>query len=137
MAISPMLNDIVDFQLVVNGVVGDERIGCLVIAPSLTYQAARFMDPEIAVKHNTLFQYFQNKVGGVDDPNAYNYFAVMLPNGKSEVIGYPWVNDPTFKTIQGRTRTITVNNWEEKMDAPMKKFLRDLGATYTTHDVTR
>lgn len=136
MAISPMTNDIVDFQLVVNGVVGDERKGCVVIVPDMTYQAARMMDPEIAVKHSSLFNYFKDKVGGVDNPSSYRYFAIQLPNGNPEVIGIPWVNDATFKTIQGRTKTITITNWQENFNGPVAKALRDLGATYTSHEQT-
>lgn len=134
MAIAPMLNDIVNFQLVQNGIVGDERTGATVLAPSMTYQVARFIDPEIAAKHAALFPYFKEKVQGVDDPNGYQYFTIQLPNGRTEVIGYPWVNDVTFVTVKGRTRTYVVSNFEEKMNAPLAKALRDLGATYTTHD---
>ena len=134
MAISPTINDIVDFQLVVNGVLGDERTDCVVSADKMSYQVARMMDQEIAVKHSNLFQYFKNKVNGVDNPNAYNYFAVTLPNGKTEVIGYPWVNEATFKTIEGRTKTFTITNYQEKMSGPLAKALRDLGASYTTHE---
>jgi len=131
--ISPMLNDIVDFQLVTNGVLGDERTDCTIIVPSMTYQAARLMDPEIVVKHQALYSYFQSKVPG-DDPSSYQYFSVQLANGAMEVIGYPWVNEPTFKVVQGRTRTIVITNWQEKMASPTAKFLRDLGASYTSHD---
>ncbi|CAG27114.1 hypothetical protein PPEV_gp020 [Pseudomonas phage EL] len=136
MAVTPRLNDIVDFQLVRNGILGDERVGVLVISASMTYQAAKAMDPQINVKHSNLFQYFQNKVGGVDDPSKYPYFAVQLTNGQFEVIGVPWVNDATFKTIEGRIRTYTITNYQESMAGPIANMLRNLGASYTVHDTT-
>lgn len=136
MAISPMTNDIVDFQLVVNGINGDERKDCTVIVPDMTFQAARLMDQEIAVKHSQLFNYFKDKVGGVDNPAAYKYFAIQWPNDKVEVIGLPWVNESTYKTVQGRIKSFTVTNWQENMNGPLSKALRDLGARYTSHEST-
>lgn len=136
MAIQPQQNDVVDFQLVVNGINGDERTDCVVIVQSMNYQAARLMDPEIAVKHANLYQYFKDKVNGIDNPNAYGYFAIRRPNDTVEVIGIPWVNDATFKTIEGRTKTYTITNYQEKMSGPIAKALRDLGATYSSHEST-
>jgi len=137
MAITPMTNDIVDFQLVVNGINGDERTDCVVIVPDMTYQAARLMDPEIAVKHANLYDYFKDKVGNVNNPAAYKYFAIQRPNDTMEVIGIPWVNDATFKVIEGRTKTFIITNYQEKMNGPLAKALRDLGASYTSHETTR
>lgn len=137
MAIKPLMNDIVDFQYVRNGIVGDEQRGCLVIGPELTYQAARSFSPEIAVKHAALFPFFQDKVNRVNDPSVYKYFMMQLPNGNIEVVGYPWVNDETFKTILGRNRIYSISNFSEKMAGPLAKLLKDLGCTYTFNDVDR
>lgn len=136
MAIAPLVNDIVDFQLVVNGILGDERKGAVVIAQDLLYSAARLMDPQLQVKHTNLFQYFASAVGNVNDPSAYRYFAVQLANGSMEVIGIPWVNESTFRVVQGRTAIYTINNFEERMRPALAKFLRDLGATYTQTELT-
>lgn len=95
------------------------------------------MDQQINIKHTNLFAYFKDKVNGVDDPNAYRWFAVMLANGQMEVIGYPWVNESTYKVVAGRTRSYVITNFEQLMEGPLHKALRDLGATYTYNDVTR
>ncbi|MNM27103.1 hypothetical protein D3C81_375870 [compost metagenome] len=137
MAISPVTNDIVDFQLVKNGIVGDARTGAVVIVGDMTYQAAKTMDQQLNIKHTNLFAYFKDKIGGVDDPAAYRYFAVQLTNGQMEVIGYPWVNESTYKIVKGRTRSYTFTNFEMAMEGPLHKVLRDLGMTYTYNDVTR
>lgn len=131
MAIVPLMNDVVDFQLVINGINGDERRGCLVIVPSMTLQGAQLMDPEVASKHTNLFPYFKDKVNGVDNPNAYSYFGIQLPNGKLEVIGIPWVNDATYKAITTRICTYVITNFDEKMRGPLAQRLKELGASYT------
>lgn len=137
MAISPVTDDIVDFQLVKNGIIGDARVAAKVIVGDMTYQAAKMMDQQINIKHTNLYAYFKDKVNGVDDPNGYRYFAVMLANGQMEVIGYPWVNESTYKVVAGRTRSYVITNFEQLMEGPLHKALRDLGATYTYNDVTR
>lgn len=137
MAISPQVGDIVDFQLVQNSIIGGPHTGVAIVVGKMSYQAAKAMDQQLNIKHTSLFPWFKDKVNGVDDPNAYNYFAIQLANGKLEVIGYPWVNDATFKTIEGRTRTYTFTNFEMNMEGPLHKFLRDVGMTYTYNDVTR
>lgn len=134
MAIDPRTNDIVDFQLVQNGILGDGRVDVAVTASGLTYETAKLIDPQLNVKHTALFQYFQSKVGGVDNPAAYQYFAVRDSNGSVEVIGIPWVNETTFKVVVGRIRNYSFNNWQEKFEAPFHKFLRDMGISYTYSD---
>lgn len=133
----PLKNDIVDFQLVRNGIVGDERRGCTVIVGDMTYQAAKMMDPSVDTKHTALYPFFMEKVNNVDNPNVYSFFAIQLPNGQFDVIGLPWVNEDTFRTVEGRTRTYIITNFEMRMDGPIAKLLRDLRATYTSTDVTR
>lgn len=135
MAIRPLINDIVDFKYVMAGIIGDEERGCVIISPELTFQAARLIAPEIVVKHANMFSYFADKVNQNNDPAAYNYFLIRRPNDSIEVIGYPWVNDDTFKTIAGRIRIYNINNYSEKMAGPINKLLADLGASYTYNDV--
>lgn len=134
MAINPMVNDTIDFQLVVNGINGDARKGATIITGLMSYQAALFMDQELASKHANLFAYFKDKVGGVDDPSIYQYFAIRNVNDKMEVIGVPWINEDTYRTVKSRTRTYVIVNFEEKMDAPFAKFFKDMGANYTYVD---
>lgn len=131
MIINPMVNDVIDFQLVVNGVNGDARKGATIITGLMSYQAALFMDQELASKHANLFAYFKDKVGGVNDPSLYQYFAIKNVNDRMEVIGIPWINDDTYRVVASRTRTYVIVNFEEKMDAPFTKFLKDMGANYT------
>jgi len=135
--IKPLLNDIVDFKYVQAGIIGDEERGCTIIAPELTFQGARALSPEIVVKHASLFPYFASKVNQNNDPGAYSYFMIRRPNDSIEVIGYPWVNEDTFKAILGRTRIYNLSNFNEKMAGPIAKLLNDLGATYTFNDVDK
>lgn len=124
----PKKGDRVSFSLVVSGINGDERTGLLVDAADIGYTTAILIDPGLNVKHNNLFPYFKNKVNGVEDPSVYNYIVLKLPNGSPEVIGVPWIQDSTFKFIEGVRRVVTIENWRQEWDAPMRTFYASLGA---------
>lgn len=130
MAIAVKTGDIVSFQLVINGINGDERVQVKVASASINYQAARMIDPQLAVKHVALYPHFQDKVQGNDDPAAYDY---MLVQGldQLEVIGIPWIQESTFKLINTREALCTITNFREEFRAPFETFLSNLGATYT------
>lgn len=132
MAIStPKSGDIVSFQLVQNGLLGDERSQVKVAAADMDYQAAKLIDPQLNVKHTTLFPYFQGAVGGIDNPNQYKYVAFQLANGQVEVIGIPWIKESTYRIVEGRIADLQVTNFREEFRGPMQTFLANLGATYT------
>lgn len=129
--INPKSGDIVSFQLVVNSVNGDERVQVTVIAGDINYQAAMLMEPQIGLKHTALFPYFDDKVGFVNDPSKYNYMAVQWANGKIEVIGIPWIQESSYRIVDGRIADLAITNFREDFRAPLKTFLANLGATYT------
>lgn len=133
--IHPIMNDIVDFKYVQSGIIGDEERGCVIISPEMSFQAARLIAPEIVVKHANLFPYFGDKVNQNNDPGAYSYFLIKRPNDSVEVIGYPWVNEDTFKTVSGRIRIYNISNFNEKMAGPIAKLFADVSASYTFNDV--
>ena len=128
----PKKGDIVSFQLVINGVNGDERVDVKVDG-LINYQVARMIDPQLAVKHAALYPYFSTKVGNVDDPSKYDYMVVQGRNGQVEVIGIPWIQDATFRIIDGRTATVLIDNWREDFRAPLKTFMANLGANMILH----
>lgn len=132
--IVPKEGDIVDFQLVQNGIFGDKRIGVKVLSPPQDYLSAKFADPQLDSKHTALYPYFASKVGNVDDPTAYKYITVLTnpDTGAVEVIGVPWILESTYKTVTSRTATYVVQNFREEFRAPIQKFLTDLGAKFTT-----
>jgi len=137
MAIKPAVGDVVSFQYVQNGVIGDPQSGVKVVVDRMTLEAARGIDPQVVTKHTNLFPYFKDAVKGVDDPNAYYYFAIQLPNGTLQVVGVPWVNEATFKIINARTRTYVLTNFDASMEAPLHRFLEDIKATYTFSEVSK
>lgn len=122
--------DIIDFQLVQNGIHGDDRVGVKVVG-IVTYEVARSIDTELYQKHVALFPYFRDKVGDVDDVTRYDFILVSDVEGGIEVIGTPWVNESTLKIIDGRNAYININNWREEFRAPVLTFLAGLGASYT------
>lgn len=124
----PTKGDIVTFQLVVNTVNGGERLDVTVDAVNIGYSTAIFVDPELNSKHANLYPYFKDKVQGVNDPTAYNYLVLKGRNGKLEAVGIPWILDSSFKLIQGRRATITIENWQEAWDGPMRTFFAGLNA---------
>lgn len=125
--------DIVSFQLKHNGILGGERPQSVVESSSTSYEVARMIDPEVHVKHTSLYPYFKNdaSVNNVDDPNIYEYLILKTIEGKLEVIGIPWINESTFTLIDGRTCRIEVENFKEEFRAPIRTFLSNLGAAYT------
>jgi hypothetical protein len=127
--VKPVTGDIVSFQLVQNGIIGDERVDVKVDGV-LRYQTAKQIDPELNVKHNSLFPYFRNDVNNIDDPSVYDYVALVGRNGQLEVIGLPWINASTFRNIQGRIATLSIDNWREDFAGPVKTFMTSLGASY-------
>lgn len=129
--INPKSGDKVSFQLMVNGVNGDERVQVTVIASDINYQAATLMEPQLVLKHTALFPYFDEKVGFVNDPSKYNYMAVQWANGRIEVIGIPWIQESSWRIVDGRIATLQITNFREEFRAPIKTFLANLGATYT------
>lgn len=123
-------NDIISFQLVQNGLVGDERID-VVVTGVVKYAIARMIDTSLAIKHANLYPYFKAKVNDVDDPSGYEYLTVTGRNGVVEVIGLPWINDSTMRIIDGRVATIQISNWREEFRGPLKTFMASMGANFT------
>lgn len=130
--VKPVTGDIVSFQLVQNGILGDERVDVKVDGV-LRYQTARQIDPELNTKHNNLYPYFRNEVNNVNDPSSYDYVALVGRNGALEIIGLPWINSSTFRTIEGRIATLAIDNWRTDFEGPLKTFMTSLGASYTIH----
>lgn len=128
---TPKSGDIVSFQLVQNGLLGDERTQVRVSAADMDFQTAKLIDPQLNVKHITLFPYFKDAVGGVDNPANYKYAAFQAANGAVEVIGIPWIKDSTYRIVDGRIATLQITNFREEFRGPMLTFLANLGATYT------
>lgn len=125
--VKPSRGDIISFQLVQNGVIGDERVE-VKVAGILDYEIARKIDPELARKHVNLYPYFKEKVNNIDDPSIYGYISVVGRNGESEIIGLPWIQDSTYKVIDGRIATMSIDNWREDFRAPIQTFMANLGA---------
>lgn len=125
----PSKGDIVSFQLVVTNINGGERLDVTVDAVKIGYSTAIFVDSQLNAKHANLYPYFKDKVKGVNDPAAYDYLVVKGRNGQLEAIGIPWILDSSFKIIEGRRCTITIENWQEGWDAPARTFFAGLGAS--------
>lgn len=128
--IEPIRGDIVDFALENGSIIFPSREGVIVTAV-MDYETARLVNPELSAQHQAMFPYFKDKVGGVNDPAAYNYMAFKNPNGKIEVIGTPWVKDSTYKTVSTRIATYVINPFKEEYRAPIQTFLSNLGVSYT------
>lgn len=126
--VNPSRGDIISFQLVQNGIVGDERVDVKVGGGQLDFELARKIDPELARKHANLYPYFKTKVNNIDDPSVYGYISVTSRNGESEIIGLPWIMDSTYKVIDGRIATMSIDNWREDWRAPIQTFMANLGA---------
>lgn len=129
--ITPNTGDIVDFELVNTSILFSKRSGVAVTAGSIKFDTAKLISPDIASRHTAIFPYFKDKVDNVDDPNAYDYMAFRNLNGQVEVIGIPWINEQTYKTITTRVANIVITNFQESYRAPIQTFLTNLGASFT------
>ena len=128
--ITPVIDDIVDFQLVQSGIVGDQRTD-VKVSGTLDYNTARMIDPSIQSKHTALYPYFKDKVQNVNDPSVYKYMTCINNNGVTEVIGIPWILDSSYTVVDGRVATIVIANWREDWRSVTETFLSNLGANYS------
>lgn len=135
MAINPKKGDVVSFQFVQNGLIGDGKRGVRVDG-ELNYNIARAIDPEVNVKHRMLYPYFQEKVGRIDDPTAYGYIGIVNPDGKLEVVGIPWILESTFQFVQTMRNSLNITNWQPSWEPALKTFMAGLGANYTSNVFT-
>lgn len=123
--------DIVNFDMIRSGIFGDQYKGAIVSA-ICDYNTARIVDPDINAKHANFYPFFRDKVDNVDNPTIYKYMILQLDKTVSKlvVIGFPWINQDSLKTIESRYATVIVQNFQEYHRAPLKDFLENLGVTY-------
>lgn len=128
--INPKKGDIISFQFVKNGLIGDGKVQ-VKVEGDMNYRMAKAIDPELNVKHQMLYPYFQEAVGGVNDPTAYGYIGIVNTNGELEVIGIPWILASSFSYVQSRRAMINVTNWREEFRTPWETFAAGLGLSWT------
>lgn len=123
--------DIVNFDMIRPGIFGDQYKGAIVSA-ICDYNTARYVDPDINSKHANFYPFFKDKVDNVDNPGVYKYMVLQLDKTVSKliVIGFPWINQDSLKTLQTRYATIIIRNWQEAYKGPTIDFLEGLGAAY-------
>lgn len=129
-SIKPERGDIVSFQLVSTDILGEGRIDVQVDSV-LNYKTASRLDRDLNRKHANLYPLFKEAVNNVDDPSVYSYIAIIGRNEELEIVGIPWINASTYKTIDGRIATISIDNWRADWEAPYRRFMADLGANFT------
>lgn len=124
--------DIIDFDMIRPGIFGDQYKAAL-ISGIVDYNTARMIDPEINAKHANFYPFFQSSVDNVNNPNVYSYLVLQLDVTKSNliVIGYPWINPASLKTISSRYATVIIRNFQEHQRAPLVDFLKNLNVEYT------
>lgn len=133
--VNPKKGDVISFQFVKNGLIGDGKQGVKVVG-DVEYSVAKAIDPELNVKHQQLYPYFKDAVGNVNDPATYDYVSIMNANGVLEVIGIPWILASSFTYVQNIRRIINVLNWQPAWQPALESFMAGLGANYTTNDFT-
>lgn len=130
--VNPKKADVISFQFVRNGLIGDGKLGVKVVG-DVEYSVAKAIDPELNVKHQQLYPYFKDKVGNVNDPTAYDYISIMNTNGQLEVIGIPWILDSSFSYVQSMRNMINVTNWQPAWQPALETFMAGLGANWTSN----
>lgn len=124
--------DIVNFDMVRPGIFGDQYRNMTISAVG-DYNLARNIDPEINAKHASFYPFFKDTVDNVNSPSIYDY--LILQTSKTDptlvVIGVPWINQTTLKTITSRYATIVINGFQEYHRSPVTDFLNNLNVSYT------
>lgn len=125
-------DDIINFDMIRPGIFGDQYKGAIVDG-IIGFNSARYIDPEIFQKHANFYPFFKDKVDNVDDPQVYDYLSLRLNkmDPKLTIIGIPWINQDTLKTIQSRHATVIIQHFQEFHRAPLNDFLKNLNVTYT------
>lgn len=130
--VNPSKGDRISFQFVKMGIIGSGKTGVKVTG-TLEFSIAKAVDPELVVKHRQLYPYFQNDVGNVDDPSAYDYISIINANGIQEIIGIPWILASSFTFVQTMRNMINVTNWQPSWEPALQTFMAGLGANYTSN----
>lgn len=130
--INPKKGDIISFQFVMNGLIGNGKEQ-VKVEGDVNYAMAKAIDPEIDVKHQALYHYFAASVGNVDDPSAYPYIGILNQDGRVEMIGIPWILESTFKFSASERAIIAVPRWQEKHRPAFTTFFQSLGLDWTVN----
>lgn len=128
--VNPKKGDIVSFQFVKNGLIGNGKQQ-VKVEGDVSYQIAKAIDPEIDVKHQNLYPYFAAAVQNVDDPSAYPYIGIVNQDGRVEMIGIPWILESTFQFSESERAIINVPRWQEKHRPAFTTFFQSLGLDWT------
>lgn len=123
--------DIVNFDMIRPGIFGAQYKAAL-ITGIVDYNTARIIDPDTYTKHQAFYFFFKDKVDNVNNPEIYNYLVLQLDPTKADriVIGFPWVDKDSVKTIQSRYAQIIIQNFQEYQRAPLLDFLNGIGSSY-------
>lgn len=125
-------NDIINFDMIRPGIFGAQYKSAL-ITGIVDYNTARIIDPDVYAKHQAFYPFFKDSVDNVNNPEIYNYLILQLDPTKADriVIGFPWIDKDSLKTIQSRYATVIIQNFQEYQRAPLVDFLEGMNVTYT------
>lgn len=123
--------DIVNFDMIRPGIFGAQYKAAL-ITGIIDYETARIIDPDIYNKHQAFYPFFKDSVDNVNDPSIYNYMALQLDPTKAgrTIIGFPWIDKDSLKTIQSRYAQVIIQNFQEYQRPTLIDFLEGLNVTY-------
>lgn len=122
---------VVSFRLLETTLIANNFQNVTILASDVTYEVARLSNPELYSQHEALFPYFKNKVNNVNNPSAYHFIIVRLPNGTVIPVGKPWIDEPSYQVVDTKRATIEISNYHLEWEAPIKDLLNNLGASYT------
>ncbi|EBY9764077.1 hypothetical protein D5W64_13270 [Salmonella enterica subsp. enterica serovar Saintpaul] len=130
-------NDIINFDMIRPGIFGSQYKAATVTG-IVDYDTACLIDPDVYNKHQAFYPFFKDSVDNVNNPAIYNYFVLQLDPtiaGRT-VIGFPWIDKDSLKTIQSRYANVIIQSFQEYHRAPLVDFLKSLNVTYvlTIHD---
>ncbi len=72
---------------------------------------------EHAAVYNTL------PAGTPNDPSAYNYVKIRLPNGQTQILGIPWIIANSIEVVNLGTITVKISNVNSSDTEKVRKAL--------------
>ncbi|UVD32253.1 hypothetical protein [Vibrio phage phiKT1028] len=125
--------DLISFRVVESGLMNSGFEG-VTHQGTVGHAVAIMVSPDINTKHQNLRAYFKTTYPDAISPSDYQYILVRHPNGVVEAIGETWIVKNSLKIVNTQSKIITISNWSQWFEDPIKDLLESLGANYTVKD---
>jgi hypothetical protein len=115
----------VRFNTTVPNVLGANRDNVTIVAADLDLDTAQLIS-DVKAKHSQVKNYLPNLP---QSAGSYSYVKLLYGNGKTEVLGVPWIDLNTIEVITDRKLVITIGKVSDSTEQIVRKALLQNGIT--------